>query len=33
MAVDAGVHLGAIHEILKNTQPPNLGRTEELALP
>ncbi|CAN8097607.1 unnamed protein product [Discula destructiva] len=33
MAVDAGVHLGAIHEILKDTQPQNLGKTDELALP
>lgn len=33
MAVDAGVHLGAIYGILKDTQPPNLGQTEALALP
>lgn len=33
MAVDAGVHLGAIREILKDTQPPDLGKTDELALP
>lgn len=33
MAVDAGVHLGAITQILEKTQPPNLGQTEDLALP
>ncbi|PSR75281.1 cAMP phosphodiesterases class-II-domain-containing protein [Coniella lustricola] len=33
MAVDAGVHLGAITQILENTQPPNLGESKELALP
>ncbi|KAJ1303658.1 hypothetical protein OPQ81_008086 [Rhizoctonia solani] len=33
MAVDAGVHLGAITQILKETQPPDLGKTEEFALP
>ncbi|KAJ4391052.1 3',5'-cyclic-nucleotide phosphodiesterase pde1 [Gnomoniopsis smithogilvyi] len=33
MAVDAGVHLGAIHQILLDTQPPQLGKTDEYALP
>ncbi|KAI7773800.1 hypothetical protein LA080_009857 [Diaporthe eres] len=33
MAVDAGVHLGAITRILQDTQPPDLGQTDELALP
>lgn len=33
MAVDAGVHLGAITKILEETQPPNLGQTADLALP
>lgn len=33
MAVDAGVHLGAITRILEDTQPPDLGETDELALP
>lgn len=33
MAVDAGVHLGAITRILEETQPPDLGKTDELALP
>lgn len=33
MAVDAGVHLGAITKILEDTQPPDLGKTHELALP
>lgn len=33
MAVDAGVHLGAIHRILRDTQPPELGKTDEYALP
>lgn len=33
MAVDAGVHLGAITRILEDTQPPDLGQTDELALP
>lgn len=33
MAVDAGVHLGAITRILEETQPPDLGETDELALP
>lgn len=33
MAVDAGVHLGAITRILEETQPPDLGLTDELALP
>ncbi|KAF3769801.1 hypothetical protein M406DRAFT_237847, partial [Cryphonectria parasitica EP155] len=33
MAVDAGVHLGAITRILEETQPPDLGKTEEFALP
>lgn len=33
MAVDAGVHLGAITRILEDTQPQGLGKTEELQLP
>lgn len=33
MAVDAGVHLGAITRILEETQPPDLGKTDEFALP
>ncbi|POS71103.1 hypothetical protein DHEL01_v210500 [Diaporthe helianthi] len=33
MAVDAGVHLGAITRILEDTQPPDLGETNELTLP
>lgn len=33
MAVDAGVHLGAITRILEETQPQGLGQTEELQLP
>lgn len=33
MAVDAGVHLGAITKILEETQPPDLGVTAEYALP
>lgn len=33
MAVDAGVHLGAITKILEETQPPDLGKTHDLALP
>ncbi|KUI65202.1 putative 3',5'-cyclic-nucleotide phosphodiesterase [Cytospora mali] len=33
MAVDAGVHLGAITRILEDTQPPGLGQTAELQLP
>lgn len=33
MAVDAGVHLGAIHRILQETQPSALGKTDEYALP
>lgn len=33
MAVDAGVHLGAITRILEETQPPDLGQTDDLALP
>jgi 3',5'-cyclic-nucleotide phosphodiesterase len=33
VAVDAGVHLSAITRILEETQPPDLGETEELALP
>lgn len=33
IAVDAGVHLGAITNILEATQPKGLGETEELSLP
>ncbi|KAK3369208.1 low-affinity cAMP phosphodiesterase [Lasiosphaeria ovina] len=33
IAVDAGVHLGAIKKILEDTQPPDLGQTDELSLP
>lgn len=33
MAVDAGVHLGAITKILEETQPSDLGKTDELSLP
>lgn len=33
MAVDAGVHLGAITRILEDTQPPDLGQTDDLQLP
>jgi cAMP phosphodiesterase len=33
VAVDAGVHLGAILRILEKTQPPGLGTTDELGLP
>lgn len=33
MAVDAGVHLGAITKILEETQPLELGETDELSLP
>lgn len=33
MAVDAGVHLGAITRILEDTQPPDLGKTPERSLP
>ncbi|KAH8902588.1 cyclic-AMP phosphodiesterase [Coniochaeta sp. PMI_546] len=33
IAVDAGVHLSAITKILRETQPPELGLTDELALP
>lgn len=33
MAVDAGVHQGAITQILEKTQPPDLGATDEMALP
>ena len=33
VAVDAGVHLGAIANILENTQPPSLGHTDDLSLP
>lgn len=33
MAVDAGVLLGAIHQILVDTQPRELGKTDEYALP
>ena len=33
MAVDAGVHLGAITRILEETQPPGLGETDKLPLP
>ncbi len=33
VALDAGVHLSAIHRILEETLPSGLGETEELALP
>lgn len=33
MAVDAGVHLGAITRILEETQPPDLGKADDLSLP
>ncbi|KAK1831679.1 cAMP phosphodiesterases class-II-domain-containing protein [Podospora conica] len=33
IGVDAGVHLGAIEAILRETQPPNLGKTDDLPLP
>ncbi|KAK1756278.1 cAMP phosphodiesterases class-II-domain-containing protein [Echria macrotheca] len=33
VALDAGVHLGAIANILKETQPAGLGESEELSLP
>lgn len=33
IGVDAGVHLGAIEAILRDTQPPDLGKTAALPLP
>ncbi|KAK4163465.1 putative 3',5'-cyclic-nucleotide phosphodiesterase [Cladorrhinum sp. PSN259] len=33
VAVDAGVHLGAIRDILERTQPQDLGKNDELQLP
>ncbi|OIW33023.1 hypothetical protein CONLIGDRAFT_161471 [Coniochaeta ligniaria NRRL 30616] len=33
IALDAGVQLSAITRILRETQPPDLGQTDELALP
>ncbi|KAK4448630.1 cAMP phosphodiesterases class-II-domain-containing protein [Podospora aff. communis PSN243] len=33
VSVDAGVQLGAIKKVLKKSQPPGLGETEELSLP
>ncbi|KAK5663868.1 hypothetical protein OQA88_74 [Cercophora sp. LCS_1] len=33
IAVDAGVHLGAIKNILADTQPPDLGEEEGISLP
>jgi 3',5'-cyclic-nucleotide phosphodiesterase len=33
IAVDAGVHLSAIARILHETQPPDLGETDELSVP
>ncbi|KAM7186915.1 cAMP phosphodiesterases class-II domain containing protein [Naviculisporaceae sp. PSN 640] len=33
VAVDAGVHLGAIAKILENTQPPALGQSDDVCLP
>lgn len=33
VAVDAGVHLSAIAKIFRETQPPDLGKNDELSLP